>query len=205
MALRGEWLGIENLRIRMILFPLLLRRRPPQVIAGDGLLSRTLGSGRQARTLLYTSRGGTVFAGAWYAQARKQDTLVEANVARGFVNALEPVTPDNIPLSRGGVVKGEWSEGSEQWLVLKVKIELEYGKMVAQTQEEVDADNLVVTFSESPRGEASIGEYGYAPLAHLKELDSGVLQVTQIAYFSYRHNTGKNQFGANWRHFFHVA
>ena len=207
MALFFNGLGKENLRIRMILIPLLLKRRPPKVIAGAGLMSRTLGAGRSARTMLYTSRGATVFSGAWYASARLVDTSLEARVAPGFVNALEPVTPDGILLSKGGVVKGEWKEGEEQWLVLKVKIDLNGGKMVAKTQETVEQDNLVVEFSATARGAGTAGaqEYGYAPLAYMKKLPNGIIQTFQIAYFSYRHNTAKNQFGGGWRHFFHVA
>jgi hypothetical protein len=195
----------------MILVPLLLRRRPPKVIAGAGLMSRTLGAGKKARTVLYTSRGATVFAGAWYvSSAGLQGAQVEALVAPGFVNALEPVTQDGVPLSglkggsKGGVIKGAWREGDEQWVVLKVKIDLETGKMVATDQESVAPDNLVVEFSPTARGEGS-GEYGYAPLAYIKKMPSGMLETFQIAYFSYRHNTAKNQFGGNWRHFFHAA
>jgi hypothetical protein len=157
--------------------------------------------------MLYTARGSTVFSGAWYASARLVDESVEARVAPGFVNALEPVTPEGILLSKGGVVKGEWKEGEEQWLVLKVKIDLKEGKMVARTQENVDQENLVVEFSAAARGAGTAGaqEYGYAPLAYMKKLPGGVIQTFQIAYFSYRHNTAKNGFGGGWRHFFHVA
>ena len=205
MALLFDGLGVQNLRLRMILVPLILRRPPPKVIAGAGLMSRTLGSGRNARTVLYTARGASVFVGAWYAQPRLVGEQAEALVAPGFVNALEPVTQDGTVLSKGGVVKGDWKEGSEQWLVLKVKIDLETGKMVAKSQEEVAPDNLVVEFSASARGDSAKGEHGFAPLAYIKKLPSGVLESFQIAYFSYRHNTGKNQFGGNWRHFFHAA
>jgi hypothetical protein len=192
----------------MILVPLLLRRRPPKVIAGAGLMSRTLGAGRNARTVLYTARGTPVFAGAWYAEPVLVGGQVEARVAPGFVNALEPVTPEGILLSKGGVVKGQWEEGEGegegQWLVLKVQIDLEEGKMTAKKQEDVSPENLVVEFSPTARWQGG-AEYGYAPLAYMKKLPSGVLETFQIAYFSYRHNTSKNQFGGSWRHFFHVA
>jgi len=194
----------------MILVPILLRRRPPKVMAGAGLMSRTIGAGKNARTVLYTSRGASVFAGAWYVSSvGLQGGQVEALVAPGFVNALEPVTPDGIPLSglkggsKGGVIKGAWKEGDEQWVVLKVKIDLETGKMVAGGQDAVARDNLVVEFSDTPH--SASGEYGYAPLACIKKMPSGMLDTFQIAYFSYRHNTAKNQFGGSWRHFFHVA
>ena len=79
--------------------------------------------------------------------------------------------------------------------------------MVAKTQDTVEQDNLVVEFSETARGAGTAGaqEYGYAPLAYMKKLPNGIIQTFQIAYFSYRHNTAKNQFGGGWRHFFHVA
>jgi len=189
----------------MILVPLLIKRPPPQVIAGAGLMSRTLGAGRNARTLLYAARGTPVFTGAWYASPRVLDEMVEADVAVGFLNSLEPVTKEGKRLSEGGVVKGEWAEGEERWLMLKVRINLETGKMVAKSQEEVSPDNLVVEFSETSTGDSPIGEYGFAPLAYIKKLSSGVLETFQIAYFSYRHNTAKNQFGGYWRHFFHAA
>lgn len=210
MALFGDGLGDENLRIRMILVPLILRRRTPRVIAGAGLVSRTLGTGRNARTVLYSARGTPVFAGAWYAQPRLLGEAVEAKVAMGFVNALEPVTPDGKRLSEGGVVKGSWKEGDEQWLVLKLRVDTETGKMVAKTQGEVDPDNLTVEFSGSRAGETKGGEYGFAPLAYIKKLPSGVLETFQIAYFSYRHNTAKGRlpiggFGGPWRHYFHAA
>jgi hypothetical protein len=182
------------------------------VVAGAGLMSRTLGAGKNARTVLYTSRGAPVFAGAWYVSSvGLQGTSAEALVAPGFVNALEPVTPDGIPLSgatggsKGGVIKGDWKEGDEQWVVLKVKIDLETGKMVATDQKAVAPDNLIVEFSPTPRSDSAKGEYGYAPLAYIKKMPGGTLETFQIAYFSYRHNTAKNQFGGNWRHFFHAA
>jgi len=211
MVVFFDRLGEQNLRIRMILVPILLRRRPPKVIAGAGLMSRTLGAGKNARTVLYTSRGAPVFAGAWHVSSVVlSGASAEAVVAPGFVNALEPVTPDGIPLSgfnggsSGGVIRGNWTEGNEQWVVLKVKIDLESGKMVAKAQKEVDRDNLVVQFSPTPR--TSSGEYGYAPLAYMKKRpNTSVVETFQIAYFSYRHNTGKRQTGGNWRHFFHVA
>jgi hypothetical protein len=194
----------------MILVPLILRRRPPKVIAGAGVMSRTLGAGRNARTVLYSARGTPVFAGAWYAQPRLVGEQAEAKVEPGFVNALEPVTQDGVVLSKGGVVRGDWKEGDGQWLVLKVKIDLETGKMVAKSQEEVDADNLVVEFSPKATSDSAKGEYGLAPLAFVKKMPSGVLETFQIAYFSYRHNTAKGRlpsgvFGNNWRHFFHAA
>ena len=193
----------------MILVPLILRRPPPKVIAGAGLMSRTLGAGRNARTVLYSARGATAFAGAWYAQPRLVGEQAEAKVEPGFVNALEPVTQDGVVLSKGGVVKGAW-EGGEQWLVLKVKIDLETGKMLANSQEAVSADNLTVEFSPKATSDSARGEYGYAPLAFMRKMPNGVLETFQIAYFSYRHNTAKGRLPTgtltnNWRHFFHAA
>lgn len=189
----------------MILTPLLLRRRPARVIAGAGLLSRTLGMGRNARTVLYVARGAAQFTGAWFVEPRLLDDSVEATVAMGFVNGLEPVSPDGKRLSEGGLVSGPIEKGEEGWILLKVQIDKETGKMTAKTQEEVSAENLTVLLSDSPRGDAQSGdEYGYAPLAYIKNKD-GVLFPFQIAYFSYRHSTAQNRFGGAWRHFFHAA
>lgn len=190
----------------MILVPLLLKRRPPKVIAGAGLLSRTLGVGRNARTVLYVSRGAPQFRGAWFVESRLLGgNAIEATVATGFVNALEPVTADGKRLTDGGILTGKIEDGEERWVLLKVQIDnKDTGKMIAKTQEEVTEENLTVLIWENPIGDVAGDEYGYAPLAYIKNKE-GILYPFQIAYFSYRHSTAQNRFGGRWRHFFHAA
>lgn len=188
----------------MIAVPIFFKRKPGKVVAGAGLLSRTVGRGHREHTVLYAVSGKESFTGAWWTQAHDiGGGNIEATVSKGFINGMEPMVKGGNLVSEG-IVKAKM-EGSRAWVVVRVMVNGFTGRMLSQEQDEVTPDHLRVEILPSPKGSpGTLGRFGYAPLAMLHK-KNGILHVYQIAYFSYRHSTTRRFSSSNWRHFFHVA
>lgn len=194
----------------MIFLPLPLKRRPGKIMAGSGLLSRSVTDGyKNESTVLYTATRKT-FAGAWWCECNVTGKSLSFTVGRGFVNGIEPLDSNDTLISESNGFTAEWkpNEQNQMWVCVKVKVDEKTGKMLAATKKEdekVTHDELTCVARSSP-GPQLLSEknlFGYAPLAMLKMTDAGILKVFQIAYFDYRHSTSSRE--EAWRHFFHVA
>ena len=190
---------------------------PKQVKAGDlvlpawrevieSLLSLTILPGRGI--LLTKHPGGTIinarsaikgFSGAWKVSAGTKSV----KVARGFVNALEPMVKNTLLSDAEIPYKTSDFKDGRLWVGIKVSIDPATGKMKNSTQGTITEKDLTVVVQSSPLSGDSTGTIGFHPVAMLMEKPT--IRAVQIAYFDYQHSTAKKPEGAGYRHFFHVA
>ena len=173
----------------------------------ESLLSLTILPGRGI--LLSKHPGGTIinarsalgFSGAWKVSAGTNSV----KVARGFVNALEPMVKDKLLSAAEIPYKPADFKDGRLWVGIKVTVDPDTGKMKHSTQDTLTEKDLTVVVQGSPLSGDATGTVGFHPVAML--LEKPALRAVQIAYFDYQHATSKKPAGTGkgYRHFFFPA
>ena len=141
------------------------------------------------------------FSGAWKVSAGTKSV----KVARGFVNALEPMIGDALLSEAEIPYKATDFKDGRLWVGIKVTVDPATGKMKNSTQTTLTEKDLTVVVQNTPLSGDATGTTGFHPLALL--LEKPTVRAVQIAYFDYQHSTAKKPEGTGkgYRHFFHVA
>jgi hypothetical protein len=159
-----------------------------RIIGGDGINLVQTRNG----IVINQDRRGPAFHGAWYVSRAGQDSL---RIARGYVNALEPLIGD-LPISDPdctlSIPKAK-DANKPRWVCLRVQVD-DKGKIA--NPKKPTADDLTIVISDT--GPKYAGKLAEHPLACLHKET-----LWQIAYFDYQHLTRVQ--GERITHFFTPA
>ncbi len=190
----------------MIPFPIIITKKQTP-IAGKNLLSQSI----NGETVLYTS-GSNLLRGAWFMTGGiigvGDSSYIQIQVARGYVNGLEPVigklaTPisgdskNPAPLIKA---KAEFDTEGRAWAGILITVDPSTGSLKHTTQKTLTEKDLTITVLTTPFVPTKDGSSYFHPIAVIRQDPDTKDPLTpiQISYFDYQWGTFKQ--GAFWRH-----